>query len=110
MFREIMKAEFFFFIITTLKEFYNIFQNIKFEYIFNNIFPKIYLFLRGMFLFVLCISLILVFCKFFIQSKVFPDFKKVKNHYSKPITRCLRRFRKISVLSSRTKLLGDIFS
>ena len=61
-----------------------------------------------MFLFVLCISLILVFCKFFIQSKVFPDFKKVKNHYSKPITRCLRRFRKI--LSSRTKLLGYIFS
>ena len=25
-------------------------------------------------------SLILVFRKFFIQSKVFPDFKKVKNH------------------------------
>ena len=28
-------------------------------------------------------SLILVFRKFFIQSKVFPDFKKVKNHWSK---------------------------
>ena len=34
-FREIMKAEFFFFIIIimTLKKFYNIFQNIKFKYI-----------------------------------------------------------------------------
>ena len=34
-FREIMKAEFFFIIIiTTLEEFYNIFQNMKFKYIF----------------------------------------------------------------------------
>ena len=32
-FREIMKVEFFFIIITTLKEFYNIFQNTKFKYI-----------------------------------------------------------------------------
>ena len=56
-FREIMKVEFFYFIIImTLEEFYNIFQNIKFNNmfynIFNNIFSKIYLFLRGMFLFV----------------------------------------------------------
>ena len=35
----------------TLEEFYNIFQNVKFKYI-NNIFSKIYLFPRGMFLFV----------------------------------------------------------
>ena len=34
-----------------LKEFYNIFQNNKFN-VFNNIFSKLYLFLRGMFLFV----------------------------------------------------------
>ena len=33
MFRKIIKAEFFFIIITTLEEFYNIFQNIKFKYI-----------------------------------------------------------------------------
>ena len=33
-FREIIKAEFFYFIIImTLEEFYNIFQNIKFKYI-----------------------------------------------------------------------------
>ena len=30
-------------------------------------------------------SLILVFRKFFIQSKVFPDFKKVKNHCLKTV-------------------------
>ena len=33
-FREIMKAEFFFIIIMILEEFYNIFQNMKFKYIF----------------------------------------------------------------------------
>ena len=54
-------------IIMTLEEFYNIFQNI------NNIFSKVYLFLRGMFSFVfwICIwiSLILVFRKFFIYNQ-----------------------------------------
>ena len=55
-FREIMKAEsFFFIIIMTLEEFCNIFQNIKFIILinlFNNISPKIYLFLHGTVLFV----------------------------------------------------------
>ena len=56
MFREIIKAEFcFFIIITTLEEFYNIFRNTQNLNKFNNIFSKIYLFLRGRNVFV-CFS------------------------------------------------------
>ena len=76
MFREIIKAESFFFYY-----YHDSFQNIK----FNNIFSKIYLFPRRMFFFVFCI----INFPFIINSplKVFPDFKKVRNHCSKEISR-----------------------
>ena len=74
----------------TLKEFYNIFQNIKNLNIFNNIFSKIYLFLRGMFLFAFWIINFAVPQIFQIIKSDFPDFKKIKNHLSIVRIRSLR--------------------
>ena len=82
MFREIIKAKFFSFIMT-LEEFYNI-SKYKIQIYSIIYFLKYIYFYAGCF----CLffgSLIFVFRKFFMQSKVFPNLKQVKNHCYKTL-------------------------